>query len=349
MLGLSIPVYREDEIGNFEPPEPSEGFLNRPGDRGVKFHLSGEGIDWNEVNAKKNEYGMNIIASDNIPMDRTVPDLRHEECKNWHYPSELPTASVVIVFHNEGFSTLMRTVHSVLIRSPKRYLREVLLVDDFSDKEPLKGQLEDYILEHYGPFKKDWIPDTKGELYEGESLKDVTGKVRLVRNSERSGLIRSRARGAEESLGDVVVFLDAHCEVNVNWLVPLLAPIAADSRTMTVPVIDGIDSNHFEYRPVYSRNDQHFRGIWEWGMLYKEIELDMHQHLKNHRVSEPYDSPTHAGGLFAISKKFFLEVGGYDSGLLVWGGENFELSFKVWQCGGRLQWVPCSRVGHIYR
>ena len=40
-------------------------------------------------------------------------------------------------------------------------------------------------------------------------------------------------------------------------------------------------------------------------------------------------APTHAGGLFAINRAYFLELGAYDPGLLVWGGENFELSFKV--------------------
>ena len=231
---------------------------------------------------------MNIVASDEISLDRSLPDTRLPECKDWHYPMDLPKASVVIVFHNEGRSVLLRTVHSIINRTPDQFLEEVLLVDDFSDKGDLGVGLERYI-------------------------KIFRGKVRMIRNTERQGLIRSRTRGAKEAHGVVVVFLDAHCEVNKNWLPPLLAPIYKSYTTLTVPIIDGVDHETFEYKPVY-QGEEHFRGIFEWGMLYKENELPEKEAKKREHHSEPYPSPTHAGGLFAINREYFLSLGGYDPG-----------------------------------
>ena len=49
------------------------------------------------------------------------------------YPAELPTASVVICFHNEALSVLLRTIHSVINRTPPDLLVDVIAVDDKSE------------------------------------------------------------------------------------------------------------------------------------------------------------------------------------------------------------------------
>ncbi|XP_061580431.1 N-acetylgalactosaminyltransferase 7 isoform X1 [Cololabis saira] len=319
------PVLKKGELGNFEPHEPEpQGVPDGPGEAAKPFVLGPEYKD--SVQATIKEFGFNMVASDMISLDRTISDLRHEECKYWHYDDRLLTSSVVIVFHNEGWSTLMRTVHSVIKRTPRRYLAEIVLIDDFSNKVHLKERLEDYI--------KQW-----------------NGLVKLFRNEKREGLIQARSIGAHKAnKGQVLIYLDAHCEVGINWYAPLVAPISKDRTVCTVPLIDSIHGQRFTIESQGGGDNNGFaRGAWDWSMLWKRVPLGDREKKLRQTLTEPYRSPAMAGGLFAIERDFFFELGLYDPGLQIWGGENFEISYKIWQCGGQLLFVPCSRVGHIYR
>ena len=51
----------------------------------------------------------------------------------------------------------------------------------------------------------------------------------------------------------------------------------------------------------------------------------------------------------AVHKAYFEYIRGFDEGMGIWGGENFEVPFRTWLCGGRVLTIPCSRVGHTFR
>lgn len=79
------------------------------------------------------DYTINEFVSELIPLSRSLPDIRSDYCKHQVYEN-LPKASVIIIFHNEAWSMILRTMHSVLDRSPSELLEEIVLVDDCSDR-----------------------------------------------------------------------------------------------------------------------------------------------------------------------------------------------------------------------
>ena len=93
---------------------------------------------------------------------------------------QLPTTSVIVTFYNEGYTTLLRTVYSILHESPRALLKEIILIDDMSDKDefPKLGR------------------DLELELAKLD-------RVRLIRTKKREGLVRARLLGAEVAKGNL--------------------------------------------------------------------------------------------------------------------------------------------------
>ncbi|KAK6165372.1 hypothetical protein SNE40_022312 [Patella caerulea] len=269
---------------------------------------------------KRNNF--NQYASDMISTRRTLPDPRDDECKSIVYKDNLPDTSVIICFVDEGWSTLLRTVHSVLDRSPPHLIREVILVDDFSSFEHLKLPLEKYFIGYK--------------------------KVKIVRTSKREGLVRARIFGYEHAVGDVITYLDSHCECAEGWLEPLLSRVAENRTYVVWPLIDEIEKTTFEFR--YSTISAGIQvGRFNWNMEFRWMYMPDYISNKRKTKTDPVASPTMAGGLFSIDRGYFKEIGLYDTGMNIWGGENLEISFRIWMCGGRLEIMPCSHVGHVFR
>uniref|UniRef100_A0A672QNJ7 Galactosyltransferase C-terminal domain-containing protein n=1 Tax=Sinocyclocheilus grahami TaxID=75366 RepID=A0A672QNJ7_SINGR len=99
-----------------------------------------------------------------------------------------------------------------------------------------------------------------------------------------------------------------------------------------------------------ARNVQHHnQGDFDWGLSFGWETLPDHEKRRLRDETYPIKTPTFAGGLFSISRDYFYHVGSYDEEMEIWGGESIEMSFRVWQCGGQLEIIPCSVVGHVFR
>ncbi|XP_035709571.1 putative polypeptide N-acetylgalactosaminyltransferase 9 [Folsomia candida] len=273
-----------------------------------------------------NKYGYNQFVSEKISTHRSLPDFRDpwsvaSHCLNDnHYLPTTPT-SIIITFYNEAVTTFMRTIHSILERSPPHLIHEIILVDDYSEFEDLKENL-----------------DRQLEGYE---------KIKIIRAPRRLGLIKARLLGIEHASAKIITFLDAHVECTTGWLEPLIDRIEQNPTVVATPVVDWINADTFEYNVTFSTSPD--IGGLTWDLFFDWIPITKERREKMSHPAEPMPSPTNVGGIFSISREFFERLGFYDNQFEIWGAENLELSFKAWMCGGSVEYISCSRVGHIYK
>lgn len=127
------------------PPEIIKelGLVN-PGENGRAVVLSNVSARVQQkIDRGWKRHQFNEFLSDIISIRRNLQDPREAYCKqDGLYLEQLPSTSVIVIFHNEAWSTLLRTVHSVLDRSPEHLIEEIILVDDFSN---MRNELHIYI------------------------------------------------------------------------------------------------------------------------------------------------------------------------------------------------------------
>lgn len=83
-------------------------------------------------------------------------------------------------------------------------------------------------------------------------------------------MTRARLAGARYATADALVFLDAHCETQRDWLRPLLQELKESPRAVLVPIIDVIDASNFYYsvQDTYS-----FQVLAFLGLTFRGIAL----------------------------------------------------------------------------
>ncbi|KAG8227665.1 hypothetical protein J437_LFUL006976, partial [Ladona fulva] len=131
-IGGKRTTYLASEMKIWVPAPTVEEKNGLPGELGQAVRIPADKEVLMKEKFKLNQF--NLLASDAISLNRSLADIRLPGCKTKKYQPLLPTASIVVVFHNEAWSTLLRTVWSAINRSPRSLLAEIILVDDASER-----------------------------------------------------------------------------------------------------------------------------------------------------------------------------------------------------------------------
>lgn len=297
--------------------------LDLPGEYDTRPEFKNEGSTFKR-------FGFDLRRSNKMAVDRTLPDIRSEACQMAHYPppSSLPKVSVIIIYYNEPLSTLLRNVMSVINNSPPEVLGEIVLIDDNSTLDELS------------------LLQTKLESVVAQT---GPGLIRSFHRNTHDGIVGARIRGAREAKYDVLLFLDSHCETTPGWLEPLVSRIHEDPTRVVIPSVRSMSLDELEIDGSIIWPPS--KGTLSWRLNYSPVTANIEEDLLD--PMHPYESPIRTavmpGGLFAVNRDFFFDIGLYDPELKYYGAEHVDLSLRVWQCGGSLEVVPCSHVGHIFR
>eukprot|EP00428_Durinskia_dybowskii_P010679 CAMPEP_0170282788 /NCGR_PEP_ID=MMETSP0116_2-20130129/41422_1 /TAXON_ID=400756 /ORGANISM="Durinskia baltica, Strain CSIRO CS-38" /LENGTH=252 /DNA_ID=CAMNT_0010534147 /DNA_START=46 /DNA_END=801 /DNA_ORIENTATION=- len=237
------------------------------------------------------------------------PDYRAAKCKSMKFPDKasFPKVTIIIPYLMEAWFQIKATVGSLLWATDMDLVDEVRFIDDAN---PLDHRFR-------------------------AKLQALHQKIRVITNPHRIGLTQSKVVGAQGAKGDILIFLEPHCVMTPYWLEAMLSRMMqVPKTTVVIPVIDIIQ----EYKEGRTAQQLYQKaGIAVGNFKIESLEfgwMSLLQRNSSYSDPEPYPAPAMPGGIFGIWRSWWEESGTYDEEMGEWGGENIEMSLRLWRCGG---------------
>lgn len=90
-------------------------------------------------------------------------------------------------------------------------------------------------------------------------------------------------------------------------------------------ILDRINGNSFEWQKMRRCGSQECLITFNSQMI-SSFEMPRSPKLWPHSETYIIDTPIILGGFFMIHRRRFVDLGGFDDQLRIWGGENIEIS-----------------------
>ncbi len=165
-------------------------------------------------------------------------------------------------------------------------------------------------------------------------LQNIPG-VRLLRNSENLGFVKSCNRGAEAATGKYLVFLNNDTSVQEGWLQELVGTVEEEPGAGVVgSQLINADGTLQEAGGL----------IWSDGSGWN---LGRGSDRRRPEFNHLRDTSYCSGASLLIPKRLFEDVGGFDETFAPAYYEDTDLAFKVRERGHRVLFQPLSRVVHF--
>jgi len=162
-----------------------------------------------------------------------------------------------------------------------------------------------------------------------DGSKDATAKIAQengakVFSQKNAGPAKARNRGARNSIGKILLFTDADCKPEKNWLEEMLKPF--------------IDKKIVGVQGVYKTKQQ--------GVVARFNQIEIEQRYEKMKKSKAIDWIGSYSA--AYRREDFFGTNGFDESFPKASGEDPELSYKLAKSGKKLLFNPSAIVYHVH-